>query len=161
MQIRVFTVPAIGGEAVNEEMNVFLRSRKILQVREQLVSNEQGIFWSFCVKYLNQHDTSPGNNSGQKPDYSEILEPAAFERFKELRKIRLKIAKDEGVPAYAVFTDEELANLSKIELLTAANMKSVKGIGDKKADKYGPVFLAALPTEKQEQPLKTPKDEKS
>jgi len=28
MQIKIFTIPIIGGEKMNEEMNVFLRSKK-------------------------------------------------------------------------------------------------------------------------------------
>ena len=34
---------------------------------------------------------------------------------KRLREIRKKVAADEGVPAFAVFTDEELAALAKLE----------------------------------------------
>jgi hypothetical protein len=53
MQVKIYTIPIIGGESLNEEMNTFLRSKKVLQVVErQIVSEIHGIFWSFCIKYL-------------------------------------------------------------------------------------------------------------
>jgi len=53
MQIRRFTIPIHGGELLSEEMNVFLRSKKILQVREHLVNNNtEGIFWCYSVHYV-------------------------------------------------------------------------------------------------------------
>ena len=37
MQIKIFTIPIMGGELLVEEMNVFLRSKKVLQLKEHLV----------------------------------------------------------------------------------------------------------------------------
>lgn len=34
-------------------MNLFLRCKKVLQVKEHLVNNEaEGVFWCFCVRYV-------------------------------------------------------------------------------------------------------------
>jgi len=38
MQIRIFTIPIFGGDAFAEDMNAFLRSKKVLQVDQQLVA---------------------------------------------------------------------------------------------------------------------------
>ncbi len=73
------------------------------------------------------------------------MDEPVFKRFTALREIRKKIAKDDAVPAYVVFTDEELSELAKLELLTEASMKSVKGIGEQKIEKYGRFFLQPLP----------------
>jgi len=35
MQIKLFTIPVMGGEMLIEEMNVFLRSKKVLNLKEQ------------------------------------------------------------------------------------------------------------------------------
>jgi len=43
---------------------------------------------------------------------------------------------------YAVFTDEELSELAKLNPLTAVGMKQIKGIGEKKVEKYGHHFSA-------------------
>ena len=50
MQIKIFNIPVLGGETLADEMNIFLRSKKILQIREHLVNNEkEGVFWCFCI----------------------------------------------------------------------------------------------------------------
>lgn len=38
MQIRLFRIPAEGGDSLTEEMNAFLRSKKVLQVETQFES---------------------------------------------------------------------------------------------------------------------------
>ena len=127
---------------MNEEMNRFLRSKKILQVQNHIVNSDQGAFWCFCVKYLDEYSTE---RKKEKVDYREQLDEASFKRFSEMRKIRKQVAEEEAIPAYAVFTNEELAELAKIEGLTEAKMKSVKGIGGKKVEKYGHHFLSKPP----------------
>lgn len=52
MQIKIFTIPIMGGEKLTEDLNAFLRSRKILQTESQLVQDGQGAFWCFCIKYI-------------------------------------------------------------------------------------------------------------
>ena len=59
-----------------------------------------------------------------------------------------RLATEESLPAYAIFTDEELSNIAKIDCLTFAKMKSIKGIGDKKVEKYGQHFLINTDGEK-------------
>ena len=41
------------------------------------------------------------------------------------------------MPAYAVFTDEELAGIARLPVLEVSKLISIKGIGDKKVEKYG------------------------
>lgn len=140
MQIKIFTIPIVGGQAQNEEMNLFLRTKRVIQTEHQLVSHEQqGVFWCFCVKYL---DELPGEGKPQKVDYMKVLDEVTFKRFSELRKIRKVLATTEGIPAYAIFTDEELAELAKIEQLTLAAMSTIKGIGEKKVEKFGQHFIS-------------------
>lgn len=74
-------------------------------------------------------------------DYREVLDESTFKRFSQLRQIRKKVAQEDGVPAYAVFTDEELAALARVPKLTAEAMQSVKGIGEKKLARYGRFFV--------------------
>jgi superfamily II DNA helicase RecQ len=140
MQIRLFTIP-IGdnGTALNE-MNGFLRAHKILEVENQLISNENGAYWCFCVRYIENIINSIGE-SKSKVDYKEQLDEDTFKRFSKLREIRKKVATDDGVPAFAIFTDEELSGLAKLERINEKTMLSIKGIGDKKVEKYAKYFL--------------------
>lgn len=69
------------------------------------------------------------------------MDENTFKRFSFFRSIRKQIAQDQAIPAYAIFTDKELAEVAKIEGLTLQNLQTVKGIGKKKIERYGQVFI--------------------
>ena len=151
MQIKIISVPAIGGEAMNEELNAFLRSKKVIEVTQQLASGSGGsAYWTFVIHYA--EDYSPYPKTKDKVDYREALSDAEFKRYSVMRQIRKKIATDEGLPAYAIFTDEELAEMSKVEPLTVADLKKIKGIGDKKIERFSKFFITTASHEKNESP---------
>ena len=79
----------------------------------------------------------------QNVDYMQVLAEPSFQRFARMRDLRTHLAKEEATPPYTIFSDEELAALAKLDELTPATMKSVKGIGDKKVEKYGARFIQA------------------
>lgn len=143
MQIKLFIVPVPGGEQVNEELNRFMRSHRIISVQEQAIQGNGGAFWCYSVRYA--ESTAFGEREKPGIDYRELLGEAAFKRFSTYREIRKKVAKDDEVPAYMVFSDAELAALAKLEVLTEAGMKSVSGIGVKKVERYGRFFMQQLP----------------
>jgi len=134
MQVKLFTIPLADNGKTLDDLNAFLRGNKVLEMENHLINNERGAVWCFCVKYI---ESSNGDSkSGKKIDYKEELKEAQFNTFTRLREIRKQIAEDDAVPAYAVFTDEELANIAKLEELTAKNIQTIKGIGAKKVEKY-------------------------
>jgi superfamily II DNA helicase RecQ len=147
MQIKLFTVSIADNGQQAEELNTFLRSNKILEVENQLVHNDKGAYWCFCVKYIQSQDESGNQRNlkyAEKVDYRTVLDEVTFKKFSVYREIRKKIAQDEGLPAFAVFIDEELANMAKLETLTLQTMASIKGIGEKKIEKFGTKLMAAL-----------------
>lgn len=80
MQIKLFTIPVLGGERLTEEMNVFLRAKKILQVENHIINNGQAVFWCFCIKYLEAY----AGTKKAKVDYKEVLGEASFKRFSRI-----------------------------------------------------------------------------
>lgn len=142
MQIKIFTIPTLGGEMLTDEMNVFLRSKKILQIENQL----QGASWCFCIKYLD--DIAAAERDKQKVDYMKLLDAETFKRFSALRVIRKRLADEEGIRAYIVFTDAELAEMAKMGAITPAALRTVQGIGEKKVEKYGHHFYSKPTDEK-------------
>ncbi len=143
MQIKVFTIPVLHGEVQEDEMNRFLRGHRILDIRSEflaITASSTMAYWSFCVRYL--VGNTPETGSPIKKDYKAILDAATFERFDKLRTIRKTLAKEDAVPAYAVFIDEELANMAGLETLTLKSIQSIKGIGEKRVEKYGNKLLA-------------------
>lgn len=41
----------------------------------------------------------------KKVDYKKVLDEATFEKFSKLREIRKKVAAEEGISAFIIFTD--------------------------------------------------------
>ncbi len=141
MQIKVFTISIYDNATEQEKLNQFLRSHKVLAVKQKFVKQEG--YWSFCVRYLDAVSTK-GNYKRNKVDYSSQLSKANFERFTQLRAARKQIAKEEAIPAYAVFTDAELLQIVQLEELTPKNIQGIKGIGEKKIEKYSARILKGI-----------------
>lgn len=142
MQIKIINIPVVDKGEMSEELNKFLRSKKVLQTESFLVQDGQNSFWSFCIRYI---ETVASPLSSSKPsevvDYKLILDEECFKRYTHLREIRKRVAQKEAIPVYMVFTNEELANLSKIETLTIESIQTVKGIGLKKIEKYAQYLI--------------------
>jgi ATP-dependent DNA helicase RecQ len=61
-----------------------------------------------------------------------------------LREWRRTVAKEQGMPAYVVLHDTTLEEICRICPTTIARLKTVTGIGERKAERYGQEILAAL-----------------
>lgn len=142
MQVRLFTLPAFAGNDVTEELNHFLRTVRVLEIQKEFVNSASGQYWVFCVTYLPMAGAVAGNVATQserreKVDYKNVLSESEFEHFSALRKIRKQLAEEDAVPPFAVFTDAELAELARKEVLSPDAMRSINGIGKRKIEKYG------------------------
>ncbi len=133
MQIQIFNIPTTDSGRSLVELNNFLSTHKILEIEQKFFQNCNGGCWSFCVRYLPTVSLPPKD----KIDYKQLLTETEFLVFSKLREIRKKIATIDAVPAYAVFTDEELANIVKLPTIDVKSLTTIKGIGEKKVEKYG------------------------
>ncbi len=70
-------------------------------------------------------------------------EEALFERLRLLRK---RLADDQGVPPYVIFSDATLRALSARKPKTLQDFRATSGVGDVKLERYGQVFLAEIVT---------------
>jgi ATP-dependent DNA helicase RecQ len=64
--------------------------------------------------------------------------------FDVLRGVRLRIARERGVPPYVVLHDSTLRDLARQRPSSLEQMRQVHGIGVRKAEDLGPEFLAAI-----------------
>ncbi len=122
-----------------EELNKFLRGNKVVDISKSLVQQGNLAYWSFCVTYLVgvPPKIQQLNDRKEKVDYKQVLDEAEFARFALLRTIRKQLADADAVPAFAVFTDSELAEMAKMNELTTKNLLSISGVGNKRVEKYG------------------------
>ena len=145
MQIKIFNIPIGADDDLVEEMNHFLRANKIIDIKRDLAQLDGNSLWTFCITYMAASRPTDADGvkhgSSNKVDYKEVLEPDVFKRFSDLRKIRKQIADNEAIPAYAVFTDAELADMAKLPALSIESMQKIPGIGKKKVEKYANAFI--------------------
>ncbi len=69
---------------------------------------------------------------------------AGQERFEKLRDLRLRLAREQGVPPYVIFSDRTLAEMAERLPRSRDEMGEVPGVGEVKLARYGDAFLAAL-----------------
>lgn len=137
MNIKLFTIPIAEDGAMLREMNRFLSSHKVLEISKSFYQSNDAAAWCFCVKYIVSTAYTNSISKKGKIDYKEVLNEVHFKKFSLLREIRKQIATKDAVPAYAVFTDAELAEICTSNIEDAKAMKTINGIGEKKVEKYG------------------------
>jgi ATP-dependent DNA helicase RecQ len=70
------------------------------------------------------------------PYYADLLEV--------LKSVRAKIAKQENVPPYIVFSDATLVEMATFLPQNYTELRKISGVGDLKLQKYGVDFLPAI-----------------
>jgi superfamily II DNA helicase RecQ len=146
MQLKMFIVPVKNTAAAEAEMNAFLRSHRVLAVKKEFVPDGENSFWAFCAEYLESPAGMAPAPGGKPPkvDYREVLKPEEFEVFSRLREWRKGVAEQEGVPVYAVLTNEQLAQMVQKRVTTRAGLKEIEGVGEARLAKYGDALLERL-----------------
>jgi len=87
---------------------------------------------------------APERKAVAVPTYSRAaMEPDADLR-DYLREWRRKTAKEQGMPAYVVLHDATLEEICRIRPSSIAQLRTITGIGERKAATYGQEILAAL-----------------
>jgi ATP-dependent DNA helicase RecQ len=64
--------------------------------------------------------------------------------FDRLRALRLEIARARGVPPYVIFHDTTLREMARLKPATPAALRDVYGIGARKAEELGALFLQEI-----------------
>lgn len=156
MQIKIFTISVFDNDEMLREMNNFLATHKVVEVTQAFSENA---YWTFCVRYTlgaadNNGSLTKGNVSSQKKiDYKSVLSDEEFVRFSAMRSIRKKLADDDGIPAFAVFTDAELAGFSKLEELSVSSLTNISGVSKQRAQNYGEKLISMYLGPKQDETI--------
>ncbi|NQW99371.1 HRDC domain-containing protein [bacterium] len=148
MPFEFIQIPANGQGSAKEELNRLLRCGRIASVRKEFVGHGDDSFWAFCVEYLDgvvgAEKGRSGTSAAAKVDYKELLNGVDFAQFAKLRDLRKSLSDKEAIPAYSIFTNEQLAALVTGKVTTLAGMGSIPGIGAARLEKYGKTFLELL-----------------
>ena len=107
--------------------------------------------------------TAPGTallrGSGDCALYREVKPPSPRSRrrdavalgvdaelFDALRGVRLRLARERGVPPYVIFHDTTLRDMAQRKPRTIADLHGIYGVGARKAADFGDAFLDAIRT---------------
>ena len=80
MKIRIFTIPIHGDQGLENELNSFLSSRRIVSVEKRFVDAGLDSAWTFCVAWTEMSEKAPvrtpvceypmGENSPEQPFFA-------------------------------------------------------------------------------------------
>ena len=139
-------------------MTSFTLQHNIITTSREFVQDGQNSFWAYDLEYATPQKTSvssPAEATRPKVDYRETLSEQDFAKFSKCRDLRKECAHNEGLPVYAIFTNEQLAQMVQQKVTTRAGLGALEGVGKAKLDKYATLFLPILceaPPEKQPDP---------
>lgn len=148
MKWHFFTIPAIMPDAAQEAFNRFCGAHRVVSVERQFVQDGERSYWALCVSYL---DSAQSNGAEPlaptrrgKIDYRDVLNEPDFALYVRLRTLRKTLAEQEGIPAYALFTNEQLATMIQKRVTSKTALGTIPGVGSGRIDKYGDAFLQLL-----------------
>ena len=112
-----------GGLRLTERCRPLLRGEVSLELRRDLLSK------------LSKPPTSKA---------SQLVRSDQREQWEALRSLRRKLAEEHSVPPYVIFPDSTLLEMLREQPTNLAEMARVSGVGARKLERYGAVFLAVL-----------------
>ena len=159
MSLHCFAVPALNPEPALSELNAFLAQQRVLALQREFIADGARSCWVFCVELASGPGPLPaalrasggraaaapgGANRAGAVDYKQLLSAPDFAAFAALRALRKQLAQTEGVPVFAVFTNEQLAAIVTQRASSLAALGAIDGIGPARQSKYGAAVLACL-----------------
>jgi ATP-dependent DNA helicase RecQ len=91
-----------------------------------------------------QHIPQKGETRTRSRAESESWDGVDRTLFERLRGLRLDIARARGVPPYVIFHDATLREMARLRPSSVASLMTVKGVGARKAEDLGGVFLETI-----------------
>ena len=144
VRLKFFTVPVFGGTSATEELDRFLTGHRVVVIDKEFVPDGRGSVWALCVSYDEPGERTTSPRRGAKIDYKEVLNEREFAVYARLRDLRKTLADKEGVPAYALFNNEQLAAMVRGHVTSCTALSEIPGVGAARVEKYGERFLAVI-----------------
>lgn len=157
LQYHFFSIPALHPQQAQDELNRFCAAHRVVTVERQFIAAGTDSHWALCVAVASgpgklpdalkaaERRTGTGDaGAGARVDYKQVLGEADFALYAELRQWRKTAAEQAGVPVYAVFTNEQLAETVTRGVGTLAELGAIDGIGPARLERYGQELLACV-----------------
>ena len=167
--IRFFIDHSEQNEELTPEIRAKIRSKDIYRMNRMIdYCTESGCLRNYILNYFGEKRYVPCGNcsgcidegnrtlkrlplksrisAGENKKYQDdnTADDISAELFDQLKKMRMRIAKTQGVPPYVVFTDNTLKDICRKMPQNREELLRVSGIGETKADRYGKAVLTEL-----------------
>jgi superfamily II DNA helicase RecQ len=143
MPLQFFTISIQDNGEASDALNQFLRSHKIIDTERHFVDNGSSSLWSVCISYQDG-EGRPQPSKKSKIDYREVLNEQDFTVFSRIRTLRKELSDRDRVPPYALFSNEQLADMVRRRVTSLSALAEIDGVGEARVKKYGQAFVTAL-----------------
>jgi len=145
-QIKTFILPIHSDSTIEDEMNHFLKSHKVINIHREFVSNTEKICWCFVVEYIVDENEQSSRNKGIKNaiDYKEVLSSDDFAIYATMREWRKTTAEKNGVQLYTILNNEQMAKIAQDKIISIEKLKQLPGIGEQRIKKYGKEIIKIM-----------------
>jgi superfamily II DNA helicase RecQ len=150
MKLKFFTIPIADPDGAEAELNRFLGAHRVSRVEKEFVADGAASAWSVVVTWVDGAEPAiaqPAAGAAARAgrvDYREVLSPPEFAVYDRLRTLRKELAQAEGLPPYAVFSNEQLAAFVQRRISSEQALAAVEGVGEGRLQRYGSAFVALL-----------------
>lgn len=146
MNLKFFTIPVWNAATPEAELTAFCSNHTVIDIERHFVENGGKAYWAVCVIWTEAGSGAPKRDSSarNKIDYKEVLSPEDFQIYAQLRELRKTLAERDGVPPYAVMTNEQLARMVRERMTTRGALRKMPGVGPARVDKYGAALIERL-----------------
>lgn len=96
------------------------------------------------TKQATVKDKKRSGTSAKRKTSGTILSEKEQAMFEQLRRLRLQLARKQGVPPYIIFSDKTLKDMCVKQPTTSGELLKVSGVGEVKLEKYGEEFLQEI-----------------
>jgi superfamily II DNA helicase RecQ len=148
MTLHFFAIPALTPQPAQDEFNRFCLAHRVVNIERQFAGDGANAYWALCVTVAAADATLPDalkaqdsrsklNVGSGRVDYKTVLSEQDFALYAALRNWRKSMAEAEGVPVYAVFTNEQLAEIVRRRVDSLNALGSIDGVGPSRVQRYG------------------------
>jgi ATP-dependent DNA helicase RecQ len=116
----------------------------------RLTAASRGVLRGEAPVHLRRQADSAGRRAKRQKSRTERtrasldIAPHETALWNELRELRARLAKEQGVPAYVIFHDATLLAMLREHPQTLSALGAVSGVGERKLERYGEAFLGVL-----------------
>jgi ATP-dependent DNA helicase RecQ len=115
-----------GGLKLTEQGQGFLKEKRLLRLRK--------LAGKIAKALKPTRTTAPTSFDGAEQQ----------QLFDALKAKRLELAKAQNIPPYVIFHDKTLRELVLARPMSVADMSGISGVGEKKMERYGEMFLDVI-----------------